>query len=70
MIEQLMITDKDEKMKNYKFQCFHGIPDYCWVDYDRFKDHKRNIYDLDWNLQPLINTILVLPYYFPLDRKL
>lgn len=37
---------------DYKFLCFNGIPYYCWVDTDRFSNHKRNIYDMDWNLQP------------------
>lgn len=41
-----------DSIRDYKFLCFGGKPYYCWVDMDRFSNHKRNIYDLDWNLQP------------------
>ena len=41
-----------QAINDYKFLCFNGRPLYCWVDVDRFSNHKRNIYDLDWNLQP------------------
>ena len=37
---------------DYKFLCFNGKPEFCWVDIDRYGNHKRNIYDMDWNLQP------------------
>lgn len=39
-------------INDYKFLCFNGKPYYCWVDVDRFGKHKRNVYDMDWNLQP------------------
>ncbi len=38
-------------IRDYKFLCFNGKPYYCWVDFDRFTNHKRNIYDLNWTLQ-------------------
>lgn len=38
-------------INDYKFICFDGKPYYCWVDVNRFKCHKRNIYDINWNLQ-------------------
>lgn len=42
-----------DNVSDYKFLCFGGVPYYCWVDIDRFSDHhKRNIYDLEWKLQP------------------
>ncbi len=41
-----------DSIRDYKFLCFNGKPYYCWVDFDRFTDHKRNIYDLNWTLQP------------------
>lgn len=40
------------ELRDYKFWCFHGKPCYLWVDFDRFKNHKRNFYDMEWNLQP------------------
>lgn len=43
---------KGKELQDYKFLCFDGKPYFCWVDLDRFSNHKRNIYDLDWVLQP------------------
>lgn len=40
------------ELSDYKFLCFNGKPYYCWVDVDRYKDHRRNVYDMEWNLQP------------------
>lgn len=34
---------------DYKFFCFDGVPRVVAVDYDRFKNHGRNIYDMEWN---------------------
>lgn len=48
MIEENMGAN----IMDYKFLCFDGKPYYCWVDSDRFVNHKRNIYDMEWNLQP------------------
>ena len=48
IIEQYM----GSSICDYKFLCFNGKPEYCWVDVDRFANHKRNVYDMDWNLQP------------------
>lgn len=48
MIEKYM----GNALNDYKFLCFNGQPYFCWVDIDRFGNHKRNIYDLEWNLQP------------------
>lgn len=44
---------KDEsgyELKDYKIFCFDGVPKMIQVDFDRFIGHKRNLYDLDWNL--------------------
>lgn len=49
--EQYLDT-KGEDLQDYKFLCFDGKAYFCWVDIDRFGDHRRNIYDLDWKLQP------------------
>jgi len=37
------------ELRDYKIFCFNGEPKVIEVDYDRFKNHKRNFYDLDWN---------------------
>lgn len=36
-------------INDYKFICFNGEPKYIVLDVDRYFDHKRNIYDIDWN---------------------
>ena len=36
-------------INDYKFLCFQGKPKYIVLDVDRYKDHKRNIYDTNWN---------------------
>ncbi|MGX7107172.1 ATP-grasp fold amidoligase family protein [Hutsoniella sourekii] len=46
------ISDGTGELKDFKFLCFDGEPKFCWVDIDRYGNHKRNIYDLEWNLQP------------------
>lgn len=51
MIEKYT-ADKNDETRDYKFLCFNGEVNFCWVDLARFGNHKRNIYDLDWKLQP------------------
>lgn len=50
--EKYMETSTGGGLPDYKFLCFGGRPYYCWVDNGRFTNHTRNVYDLDWNLQP------------------
>ena len=37
---------------DYKITCCNGEPKFIGVDYDRFTDHKRNVYDTKWNFMP------------------
>ncbi|MBQ4109871.1 MAG: carbonic anhydrase [Clostridia bacterium] len=50
IIEQLLEDkeQKDNSICDYKFMCFGGKPEYVVYDVDRFTNHKRNIYDLNW----------------------
>lgn len=48
--EKFMATETGE-LPDYKFLCFNGKPYFCWVDVGRYSEHKRNIYDMEWNLQ-------------------
>lgn len=51
IIEQF-INDSNGELNDFKFLCFNGNVKYCWVDLNRHSNHKRNVYDLNWNLQP------------------
>jgi hypothetical protein len=53
LIEEMLVGENGGVPNDYKVFCFHGEPAFIQVDLDRFGDHRRNIYDLDWNLLPL-----------------
>jgi hypothetical protein len=46
-IEQLIKAN----IVDYKFHCFNQNPVFVQVDIDRFSSHKRNFYNIDWELQ-------------------
>lgn len=51
IIAEPYLTDESGyELKDYKIFCFNGIPRMIQVDFDRFRGHKRNLYDLNWNL--------------------
>lgn len=50
--EEYIENTKEKPLMDYKFYCFNGIAKFVQVDTDRFSKHSRNIYDLNWNLQP------------------
>ncbi|MCD9508918.1 hypothetical protein GLP34_20765 [Photobacterium phosphoreum] len=39
----------DNKGEDFKFHIFNSSDGFLQIDFDRFSDHKRNLYDLDWN---------------------
>ena len=48
-----LILDKDGfPPKDYKIFCFNGEPTYIQVDSNKYRSQMRNIYNLDWELQP------------------
>ena len=51
VIEKYLENDNENPLYDYKFFCFNGEPTFIQLDIDRFTNHKRNFYDLDWNLQ-------------------
>lgn len=79
--EKYLAEEDGEPPKDYKIFCFHGEPKFIQVDIDRFKGHKRNIYDLEWNLldaeflypkfnEKLIKKPVKLSEMIELSRKL
>lgn len=47
--EKYMTDESGWQLKDYKIFCFNGEPKFIEVDYDRYVNHKLNVYDLDWN---------------------
>ncbi len=54
--EQLLLDENGRIPSDYKLHCFGGKVATIQVDLDRETAHRRNFYDLDWNLQPFIWT--------------
>lgn len=51
IIAEEYLEDQNGELNDYKFLCFDGKVHYCWIDTDRYTYHRRNIYDLNWELQ-------------------
>ncbi|MBM6966298.1 ATP-grasp fold amidoligase family protein [Massilimicrobiota timonensis] len=51
VVEELLINEDNPEagINDYKIFCYNGSPKYIIVDVDRYINHKRNFYDLDWN---------------------
>lgn len=52
IVEKYMVDESWVELKDYKVFCFNGEPKIIQVDFDRFKGHKRNIYNLNWEILP------------------
>lgn len=50
IIEEYIATNND--LPDYKFFCFSGELKFMWVDTNRFIEHKRTCFDLDFNVEP------------------
>lgn len=50
--EQFISDDSEGQLKDYKVHVFDGKAQIIQVDFDRFKGHKRNLYDRNWNYIP------------------
>jgi hypothetical protein len=46
--EKYMTDESGVELKDYKVFNFDGEPKFIQVDYDRFVEHKRNLYSTDW----------------------
>ena len=52
IICEKFIRDEENQfdgINDYKFICFNGKAKYVWVDINRYTNHRRNFYDLNWN---------------------
>lgn len=53
IIAEQYIEDSNHELNDYKILCFNGEPEFIWVDCGRYtKNRTKNIYDINWNLQP------------------
>ena len=48
--EKYMKDEISGDLRDYKLFCFNGECKLIQVDFDRFTNHRRNLYDTDWNL--------------------
>lgn len=51
LVEKLLVDEKGDIPENFKYHCFGGVPSYVQVDISRHEDYKKNIYDMNWELQ-------------------
>ncbi len=52
VVEKLLMDPNGNIPEDYKLHCFNGKLVFTQVDLDRHTDHKRNLYDVNWNLIP------------------
>lgn len=53
IVEKYMMDESNDSLIDYKVFCFNGEPRYIELDYDRYTNHGRTIYDCDWNMIPV-----------------
>lgn len=64
--EELLLDENSEIPEDYKFFCFHGEVKIIQIDFNRFGDQRRNLYDRNFNR---IDATLLYPNYDkPVDK--
>ena len=58
IIEELLLTKNDKVPEDFKFFVFNGKVEFIQIDNDRFEEHSRNFYDINWNLLTLKKGLL------------
>ena len=53
IIAEKYMEEDNGQLDDYKILCFNGEPQIIIVDADRYKKHKRNFYDKQWNIIPI-----------------
>ena len=53
IVEEYIVDESGYELKDYKFFCFNGEPMFVQIDFDRYSNHRRNVYDINWNLLDL-----------------
>ena len=52
IVEELILDDSKEIPNDYKIFCFNGKPKFIQVDINRFKNHKRAFFSIEWEKLP------------------
>ena len=52
MVERMIQMPGGDVPEDYKFFAYHGRVHFIQLDRDRFRGHKENFYDREWNLLP------------------
>lgn len=53
IIAEQFVSDSNNQLNDYKVLCFNGEPKFVWLDCGRYTKYRtKNIYDINWNLQP------------------
>lgn len=60
--EKYMEESLNGELCDYKVFCFDGKPKYIQVDFNRFVEHKRNLYTIDWEY-------IDMTLQFPTDKS-
>ena len=62
LAEEYMVDESGIELKDYKVFNFNGLPKIIQVDFDRYKVHKRNVYDTKWNF-------IDIQIEYPMDKN-
>jgi hypothetical protein len=53
MVERMIVMPDHGVPEDYKFLTYHGRVHFIQLDCGRFREHRRNYYDREWNLLPM-----------------
>jgi hypothetical protein len=53
LVERMVEMPDGEVPEDYSFFAYHGRVHFIQLDCDRFREHKKNFYDREWNLLPV-----------------
>lgn len=59
--EPYLCDSSETELKDYKLFCFNGMVKMIQVDFDRFVNHKRNIYNREWEYMPIAYKCSTIP---------
>jgi hypothetical protein len=70
LVEEFLSNNDGTPITDYKLFCFNGTPIYIQVDLDRFTNHRRQFYNLSWDLQEFTTMFAWEPTPIPKPRNI